>query len=172
VAPQEGIGEAADIAAFEALYERLLPIVYGYLLRRVGGDVQAAEDLTQETFLAAVRSLPPRIDSPEAWIVTIARRRFVDHLRREGRSPRQVALAVDPPQRGWPPDWSHDERRVTAALSRLDPTHQLALVLRHVDDLPVAEVAGMLERSIAATESLLSRARRALRVAFEETTNE
>jgi RNA polymerase sigma-70 factor (ECF subfamily) len=44
--------------------------------------------------------------------------------------------------------------------------------LHHVDDLPVVEVADLLERSVVATESLLARARRSLRAAFEETTDD
>jgi RNA polymerase sigma-70 factor, ECF subfamily len=172
VAPQDRVGEALDVAGFEVLYGRLLPVVYGYFLRRVGGDVPLAEDLTQEAFLSAVRSLPAAIESPEGWMVTIARRRFIDHLRREGRNPQVVAMSVDVVGGVWPPDWSHDERRVTVALSRLEPSHRLALVLHHVDDLPVVEVADLLERSVVATESLLARARRSLRAAFEETTDD
>jgi DNA-directed RNA polymerase specialized sigma24 family protein len=94
VAPQDRVGEALDVAGFEVLYGRLLPVVYGYFLRRVGG-VPLAEDLTQEAFLSAVRSLPAAIESPEGWMVTIARRRFIDHLRREGRNPQVVAMSVD-----------------------------------------------------------------------------
>jgi RNA polymerase sigma-70 factor (ECF subfamily) len=81
-------------------------------------------------------------------------------------------MKVDVVEGGWPPDWSHDEQRVTVALSRLDPSHRLALVLHHVDDLPVVEVADLLERSVVATESLLARARRSLRAAFEETAHD
>jgi len=172
VAPRDRVGEALDVAEFEVLYERTLPIVYGYFLRRVGGDVMLAEDLTQETFLSAVGSLPARIESPEGWMVTIARRRFIDYLRQRGRSPLVVPMRVDSVERGWPPDWSELEQRVTVALSRLDPSYQLALVLHHVDDLPVVDVAGLLGRSVAATESLLARARRSLRAAFEETADD
>jgi len=81
-------------------------------------------------------------------------------------------MRVDSVERGWPPDWSELEQRVTVALSRLDPSYQLALVLHHVDDLPVVDVAGLLGRSVAATESLLARARRSLRAAFEETADD
>jgi RNA polymerase sigma factor (sigma-70 family) len=84
VGPQDRVGRPLDVAGFEALYGRLLPTVYGYFMRRVGGDVPLAEDLTQEAFLSAVRSLPATVESPEAWMVTVARRRFVDHLRPEG----------------------------------------------------------------------------------------
>ena len=162
------MGEALDTAAFEALYERLLPIVYGYLLRRVGGNTLLAEDLTQETFLSAVGGLPATVQSPEAWMITIARRRFVDHLRRKGRARHVPMVGLDRAVPGWPPDWTSDERRVTLALAQVDDAQRLALTLHHVDDLPVAEVAAIIDRSISATESLLARARRSLRAAFDE----
>src|SRR5438067_664362 len=72
-----------------ALYDRGLPQVYGYLVRRCG-DPALAEDLTAETFLAAVdasqRDRPPSLTV--AWLVGVARNKLVDHWRyqeREGR---------------------------------------------------------------------------------------
>jgi RNA polymerase sigma-70 factor (ECF subfamily) len=53
-------------------------------------------------------------------------------------------------------------------LARLAPQHRAALVLRHVDDLPVPQVAAALGRTVHATEALLSRARTAFRRAYEE----
>jgi RNA polymerase sigma-70 factor (ECF subfamily) len=55
-----------------------------------------------------------------------------------------------------------------AALQALRGQHRLALVLRYLDDLSVAEVARLLGKSVRATESLLVRARAALRAAYEE----
>ena len=58
-----------------ALYDRALPQVYGYLLRRCG-DRTLAEDLTSETFLGAVGA-----DGPFTvpWLIGIARHKLVDH---------------------------------------------------------------------------------------------
>jgi RNA polymerase sigma-70 factor (ECF subfamily) len=52
------------------------------------------------------------------------------------------------------------------ALGELSPTHQAVLSLRYFDDLPVAEVALTLGRSVHATESLLNRAKAAFRLAY------
>jgi RNA polymerase sigma-70 factor (ECF subfamily) len=46
-----------DPEVFSAFYDRALPVVYGYFLRRTGGMPALAEDLTQETFLAAVKQI-------------------------------------------------------------------------------------------------------------------
>ncbi|MCZ7533278.1 MAG: RNA polymerase sigma factor [Acidimicrobiia bacterium] len=170
--PIKPIDESASTATFETLYERLLPVVYGYFLRRVGGDVALAEDLTQETFLSAVKTMPGTLASPEAWIITVARRRLVDHIRHKNRRPRTVSRDVDVASPGWPPDWSVDERRLVVALSRLASSQRLVLILHYVDGFSVREVAQRVGRSVVATESLLARGRRALRSRFEEVTDE
>jgi RNA polymerase sigma-70 factor (ECF subfamily) len=56
-------------------------------------------------------------------------------------------------------------------LASLAPHHRAALTLRYLDDLPVPDVAELLGRTLHATEALLSRARRAFRVAYEEQTS-
>ena len=55
--------------SFAAFYEQALPHVYGYFLYRCGGSIVIAEDLTQETFLAAVTELKKgkRVRQPSAW---------------------------------------------------------------------------------------------------------
>ena len=65
------------------------------------------------------------------------------------------------------------DRRLDAALAhqtleRLGPHHRATLTLRYLDDLPVTDVAALLERSVHATEALLVRARKAFRRAYGE----
>jgi RNA polymerase sigma-70 factor (ECF subfamily) len=70
-----------------SLYDKALPEVYGYLLARCGTPA-VAEDLTAETFLAAVdavrRDRPPQITT--GWLVGVARHKLADHWR-QGSSP-------------------------------------------------------------------------------------
>ncbi len=82
-------------AALLALYDDALPQVYGYLLPRCGGTA-VAEDLTAETFLAAVDAVQRRTvhTITVAWLVGIARHKLVDHWRRVGRE-----SAASPPSR-------------------------------------------------------------------------
>lgn len=153
-----------------AIYRRALPQVHGYLLPRCG-SASVAEDLTAETFMAAVtanrRENPPVLTV--AWLIGVARHKLVDHWRRVGREERGVAVAeggcdgVDDP---WP---SHlDTDAAYAALAQLSAHHRAALALRYLDGLPVAEVAAMLGRSVHATETLLMRAKAALRRVYRE----
>ena len=79
-------GVSAETDAPRALlrcYDEALPAVYGYFVRRCG-DRGTAEDLTSETFLAAMdaarRPSPPQISVP--WLIGVARHKLADHYRR------------------------------------------------------------------------------------------
>jgi RNA polymerase sigma-70 factor (ECF subfamily) len=164
---QEDPGGESRLAA---LYHRALPQVYGYLLPRCGSAV-LAEDLTAETFLAAVAAVkqdhPP--DLTVAWLVGVARHKLVDHWRRADRERRRLGVmdcGAEPVDDPW--EARLDVAAAHAALSHI-PAHQRAvLTLRYLDGLPVAEVAEVLGRSLHATETLLVRARAALRRVYEE----
>ena len=152
-------------AALLELYDAALPQVYGYLLARCG-RAALAEDLTAETFLAAVaacRRVPPPAPST-AWLVGIARHKLVDHWRsaeRERRGP--TAVAGEPESQTDPWDERIDVLVAHDVLATLDGTHRAALTLRYLDGLGVGEVARALRRSVSATESLLARSRAAFR---------
>jgi RNA polymerase sigma-70 factor, ECF subfamily len=158
-------GSLLDAERFREFYDRALPVVYGYFFRRVGGSATVAAELTQETFASAVRTLHSGVvvEAQIPWIVSIARRRLVDHFR--SSSSRRRAMPGRPTQEDG--STSAAESRLAGALASLSSDHRLVLVLRYVDDLTVAEVARSLGRSRRATESLLVRARAALSAAYE-----
>ncbi|MFZ1996069.1 MAG: RNA polymerase sigma factor [Solirubrobacteraceae bacterium] len=153
-----------------AIYPVALPQVYGYLLPRCG-SVILAEDLTAETFMAAVaasrRHPPPHVTV--AWLIGIARHKLVDHWRRAERERRGLAAVEHEPPAGEDP-WNEvlDAQAVHVALLRLSLPQRVALTLRYLDGLPVPEVARHLDRSVHATETLLVRARSALRRVYRE----
>jgi RNA polymerase sigma-70 factor (ECF subfamily) len=152
------------------LYDRALPEVYGYLVARCG-SAMLAEDLTADTFLAAVDALRRGTvaDLGVPWLIGVARHKLVDHWRAEERRARKLAL-VDEPAPDSDDDWdAHlDDQRAHDVLARLGPHHRSALVLRYLDDLPVPVVAHHLGRTVGATEALLVRARRAFRQRYEQ----
>ncbi len=159
-----------DPDAIAAVYRRALPQVYGYLLPRCG-NVAVAEDLTAETFMAAVAATQQGA-APEigvAWLVGIARHKLVDHWRRLGREERRLAAAAHPDDAIDDPwDGELDAATAYAALAQVNPHQRAALTLRYLDGLPVADVAAHLGRSLHATETLLARARAALRRVYED----
>jgi RNA polymerase sigma-70 factor (ECF subfamily) len=156
--------------ALLALYDEALPVVYGYFVRRCG-DRATAEDLTSETFLAAMDAArkddPPPIAIP--WLLGVARHKLADHYRR-GQHRLAVPVA-DPPEPGdGADDWDAELDRLVAeaVLARLAEPHRAVLVLRYMDDCSVGECAELLGRTVHATEALLVRARRAFKRQYPE----
>lgn len=153
-----------------ALYDASLDDVYGYLVRRCD-SVATAEELTSETFLAAVSAIerrpPPALSVP--WLIGVARHKLVDHWRRSERERRTLrAVDAQPIADGDPWDVELDSIVAHEVLRRLGAHHRGALTLRYLDGLPVAEVAAVLDRTVGATEQLLVRARAAFRDAYED----
>lgn len=164
-APASSQSTPVDVVRFRALYFESLPHVYGYLLRRVGGNEALAEDLTQETYLAGVAELrraQSGLSTP--WLIGVARHKLVDHFRRLAREERKLALVAEERARDRPWQWSDmPVDQVLASLIALPALQRAAVGLRYLDDLPVPEIARLLDRSIHATESLLARGRDGLR---------
>lgn len=151
--------------AFCVFYRRVLPDVYGYLLRMCAGDRAQAEDLTQDVFLALLEELRRgRIDRADVrWLITVARSRFIDSARRERRRRAKLELVRRNEERDDEP--SGDE--VLSCLAELQPLHRAVLVLRYVDGLTVADIADVIDRNVTATNSLLARARAEMRRAAQ-----
>ena len=152
------------------LYDRALPEVYGYLKLRCG-DYALAEDLTAETFLAACDAVERAkvSDVTVAWLIGIARHKLVDHWRREARHERRlhaVAGQTEAVEDPW--DAQVDAASIERVLMSLSAVNRLALTLRYLDGLPVAEVAALLGRTVAATDQVLARARAQFRQEYGE----
>ena len=148
--------------------------MYGYFVRRCG-DRGAAEDLTSETFLAAMdaarKSEPPPISVP--WSLGVARHKLADHYRR--RHDRLTVPVAELPEAvheavGAADDWDAELDRIVAeaVLVRLAEPHRTVLVLRYMDDCSVGECAELIGRTVHATEALLVRARRAFKKQYPE----
>lgn len=164
--PREERRPAAD--ELLRLFDAALPQVYGYLLRRCG-DRTSAEELTSETFLAAATTVRSDPSAPVtiAWLIGVARHKLVDHWRRrerEQRALRAVAGSDDDVDDPW--EARLDAMRASTVLASLPPEHRTVLVLRYLDGLPVSEVADLLDRTVQATEALLTRAKRAFRAEY------
>jgi RNA polymerase sigma-70 factor, ECF subfamily len=162
----------ADDRAFESWHRRTLPPVYAYLLSRCGGDVTLAEELTQETFVAAIdrRSRFDGRSDAITWLCGIARHKLADHFRsleREERRRMRIEIRQVEVESGERHRMGLEDRTLIAETLRSLPAGQRAVLAFVVlDDLPVAEAARLLGRSRGATESLLFRARESFRRAY------
>ena len=115
--------EASGPEPVAAIYRRALPQVYGYLLPRCGSTV-VAEDLTAETFMAAVAAVRQgRVQEPDvtvAWLVGVARHKLADHWRRSAREQRGLAAVAVLAEEADDPWEEHlDVQAAHAALARL-----------------------------------------------------
>jgi len=134
-----------DPHAFGVLYDRYVDRIYRYLLSRTG-NVQVAEDLTAETFLAALKSLwrfrwtgKPFI----AWLYRIALAQIGEFYRQQRRVPTvALELAAELPGLKETPELLTDDYGVLhQTLEQLPRPQYEAIVLKYFEDLPIAEIA-------------------------------
>jgi RNA polymerase sigma-70 factor, ECF subfamily len=153
-----------DTSAFLQLYDDALPHVYGYLARRCA-NVATAEDLTAETFMAAVAALrnSAEPDLNTAWLIGTARHKMIDHWRRTERRKEELTDLWDDLAVPDPNDAPIDAAAALDVLGQLAPHHRAVLTLRYIDDLAVGDVAATMGRTVHATEALLTRAKAAFR---------
>ncbi len=156
-----------DAAAARMLCARFTPMVHG-LAYRLLNDRAEAEDVTQEAMLRLWK-IAPRWRSGEArvgtWLYRVACNLCTDRLRRR----RSVGLdEIAEPADGRPAVEAtlQTAQRLAAlehALAGLPERQHVALVLRHVEGRSNPEIAEILEISVEAVESLLSRGKRGLK---------
>jgi RNA polymerase sigma-70 factor (ECF subfamily) len=168
-----------QLPPIDTWFDDVVPHLHGYFIVRVGGRVHFAEDLTQETLLAAVTSRTgPSPETPIlAWLYGIARHKLLDHYRRAERDrlqfgtplePDIIDIGPSPPLAQLDLDDAPTRDAIIRVLDELTPRQRAALVIRYFDDCDVATTARLLDLSIHATESLLARARRAFRCHYLE----
>ncbi len=152
--------------AFECLYRSHVQDVYRHALR-VLRNPPDAEDVAQTTFLKAYRALQrgERPRHPRRWLIRIAHNTCHTRLRDATRRPQEVALDTNHPTQT--SNDGVDVQEFVAALGALTFNQRAALVMRELEGRPYAEIAGVLEVSGSAVETLLFRARRTLREQLE-----
>ena len=163
-----------DLTAFNVLVAAHQDGVYNLCVRMLASP-QAAEDATQEVFLAAYRNIQRfRGGVFRAWLLRIAANACTDELRRRRRRP-QISLDADdsarsafelPDTSSSPEDWALRREMVShiqAALMRLPTDQRAAVVLCDVQGLSYEETADILDVSLGTVKSRLSRGRARLR---------
>src|SRR6478752_7296507 len=173
IAVADGIDELrlalASDRAFEAWYQRTLPRVYAYLFSRCGNDATLAEELSQQTFVAAIdqRSRFDGRSDAVTWLCGIARHKLADHFRSiEREERRHMRMEVRRIDLDSGTDWRsgpEDRLVISETLRSLPVSQRAVLTFVVIDDLPVSEAARLLGKSSKATESLLFRARESFR---------
>ncbi|NLX83373.1 MAG: RNA polymerase sigma factor [Clostridiales bacterium] len=159
------LAQAGNPTAFERLLSPYLAGLYGFIRKRVG---QMAEDVYQETLLAAWRALPGFKEdaSLKTWLYAIAGYKCADALRRQSRQPRQEERQEDAAVPGFEED-SAQRLDVKAALSSLDQEGQDLLYLVYSEGFTQAEAARILGIPLGTIKSRLYHLRRHLKDRLE-----
>jgi RNA polymerase sigma-70 factor, ECF subfamily len=154
--------------SFERMYKRHVGDVYRYSLA-VLRNQSDAEDVTQTTFLNAYRAFErgERPRDPHNWLITIAHNVCRQRFRQSQRRVAEVAYDDGIAEAVVPDDDAPSAEDIRRALDQLAFNQRAALVMRELEDRSYAEIAELLEVSVSAVETLLFRARRALREQLE-----
>jgi RNA polymerase sigma-70 factor (ECF subfamily) len=159
-----------DKEAFSELYEAYFDKIYRYIVLKIG-DRTEAEDMTQQVFLKALKSLPGykwKAVPFSAWLYRIAHNQVVDYFRRSGHQQScELTEEITPddpddnPQRQT--ELKIDIRNLIKATRQLTKAQQEVIALRFSSDLPVNEVARLMGKSEGAVKALQHSAVVALR---------
>lgn len=170
------IGRGEERAAHE-LIEAYGDSLFRFVLRRTGGCREDAEEIVQDTFVAAVR-MSGTFDgtcSVFTWLCSLARLKIGDRVKEQSRLKRATdhpVLSLDDDSRNalrqiHDPSTSLEDlvdrldrvRLVQALLDSMTPDQREVVVLRYVEQFSVKEIAAILHRSEKAVERLLERAK-------------
>ncbi len=155
---------------FSKIYNQCIEKIYRFVFVKVNSQ-ETAEDITSKVFMRGWEVFKERadeIENPTAFLYQIARNLIIDHYREKGRT--QVISADYGPQIADPRTNIEEKVIINAdlvvvktALRDLSDDHQNVIIWHYLDDLPIKDVAKLLDRSEEATRVLLHRALNSLR---------
>ncbi len=161
-----------DPVAVQHLSECYLPSVWRFVYVKVKGDRHLAEDIVSEAVLALLRAAAdPATDigNPVAWLRSVAAHKVADHFRAAARvqhlidQAKQVAPVNDGRDAVQEQELQERREEIRQVLDQLPEPTRLALEWKYIDGLSVKEIAGRLDITDKAAESILFRGRKEFR---------
>ncbi len=157
------MGGPDPVADFTPLRTSLVGLAY-----RMTGSFATAEDIAQETFIRWHQADRAAIAVPRAWLLKVAARLSLDHLKSAARRREEYVgpwLPEPVPDEALPPQQAAQEQAEDLSLAflltlqRLSPAERAVFILHDLFDTPFADIAGLLARSEAGCRKLAERAR-------------
>jgi RNA polymerase sigma factor (sigma-70 family) len=155
---------AGSDEAFGVLHDRYRQRLFAYVRQMLANQSrQDAEDVLQDVFVRAFAALrgDTRAVNVRAWLYRVAHNRCIDHLRRPHPPAAEIfemsrKPLLDPVEEAQRRD---DLKRLVGDVGRLPAQQRSALLMREIDGLSYADLAGALDVTVPAVKSLLVRAR-------------
>lgn len=176
--------QEGDIGAFNKLVAQYQELVFN-VAYRIMGDADVAEDVGQETFIAAYQNLKAfRGGSFKSWLIRVATNRCYDELRRRKRRPQTSLDAIMDENESFaflrsPADSPETHRQrvelalvIERCLQDLPDEQRIVTVLGDVEGYDYQEIATITRSSLGTVKSRLSRARAKLRDCLQDTGRE
>jgi RNA polymerase sigma factor (sigma-70 family) len=153
-----------DLPPFQALLDAEGRAVHRFLVATVGRN--DAEDCYQETWLAALKAYPRLRDASNlrSWILTVAHRKAIDHIRAKNRRATPVA---DVPETAVPPVNPDGRAEIWGYVQALPSKQRTAIALRTVADLAYADIARIMGTSEPAARRNVHEALQRLRTEYQ-----
>ena len=165
-------GSAAVVELYNAYFDR----IYSLILNQVDGDQAVAQDLVQETFLAALKSAGKFRGQSKAytWLYSIANKKVADFYRHQKRRAKlgtelanihatgSAQTSDSEPLILSAMESEKTRKAVQDVLSSLPLHYRQVLILKYVEEMLVLEISQVMKRSPKSVEGLLTRARREL----------
>jgi RNA polymerase sigma-70 factor, ECF subfamily len=160
-----------DTDAFQTLYTETKTMLYNYILYKVNGAREIAEDILSEVFVNAINyagslSLTHNV---RAWLYRIAKTKVVDYIRRLGKQQKIVdactSQTLTAPRIESPEDVllkSEYRGLLRAAFCTISPDYQEVLQKKYIEELSVRGIARNIQKSEKAVEAMLYRGRKEL----------
>lgn len=158
---------------FSKVYDQYIKKIYRFIFVKVESQ-EVAQDLCSETFLKCweyYKDNPAKIENISAFLYRVARNLVTDHYRARGKaqivSPEFVAIADPEPGLEEKAIFNSDLNNVKVSLASLKDEYQNAIVWYYIDDLPIKEVAGLMNKTEDAARVTIHRALKALKGKIE-----
>lgn len=169
-----------DSVAWSQLYELYYPRIYAFMLVRVR-DGMLAEDLCADVFMNALRAIETYEERGlafAAWLYRIAHNRLIDHYRRHGRIGTDSLDEIDETgdrlaDRAVVTDGGVNPERIDlqTAVGLLSPEQQQIVHLRFIEGMTSAQVAGVMNKTVAAVKIMQHRALKSLKQTMHSSSN-
>lgn len=153
-----------DEAAFERLYAATRAKLFGVALRILRRQ-DLAEEVVQETYVKVwhgAGQFNPAVGSPITWMVSIARNRAIDMLRKRGEvsieeEPAAIAVVSDTPDPLARRDMNDELKRLLACIGRLEPDRQRLVLLAYYNGWSREQLAAQFETPVSTVKTWLRR---------------